>query len=329
MWYVRGWRVPPTSSRTLNHGRPLLCSPCPHISPPCVLFGAFRRSLLLFESSRIHLEPNEPNQECDFEGRPSPTPKSPNERVPQIVGATERQCHLVFTGLDKTGHDLRSLRVTAHFGVDAVHKVGKVTMPIQVRFAAAVLVLGSSGGDMESVPKNGRRPFGERTDYRGFFAWAVGAVGRPTSMCDRTRKHHFLPSHGSIIRGLTSNMSPNDACLVHDCFRRLGRWDPTATRSPGCSTPACKRFGRSCTARATSGWWRCVGLAQGGDEPGHSYAPNTRTLRSSPPGPKLRLCDAVDVRFLAPMLWRFKLKLWPKRYFPTPVFFLYWTRPKS
>ena len=41
------------------------------------------------------------------------------------------QCHMVFTGLEKTGHDFRSLRVTAQFGVDSVHKVGKVTGPIK------------------------------------------------------------------------------------------------------------------------------------------------------------------------------------------------------
>lgn len=44
------------------------------------------------------------------------------------------QCHLTFTGLDRTGHDLRNLRIKAHFGVDAVHKVAKHTSPLQVKF---------------------------------------------------------------------------------------------------------------------------------------------------------------------------------------------------
>lgn len=50
-----------------------------------------------------------------------------------MSASSDRQCHLVFTGLENTGQDLQSLRVTAHFGVDAVHKVGKVTSPIQVK----------------------------------------------------------------------------------------------------------------------------------------------------------------------------------------------------
>lgn len=56
-----------------------------------------------------------------------------NSRLP-VSASSDRQCHLVFTGLENTGQDLQSLRVTAHFGVDAVHKVGKVTSPIQVSF---------------------------------------------------------------------------------------------------------------------------------------------------------------------------------------------------
>ena len=74
-----------------------------------------------------------PRQECDFEGRPVQTSNATNAASPPSVmaGSPEGQCHLAFTGLDKTGHDLRTLRVTAHFGVDSVHKVGKVTSPIK------------------------------------------------------------------------------------------------------------------------------------------------------------------------------------------------------
>lgn len=65
-------------------------------------------------------------QECDFEGRPVLT----NTSGP-VPTAPSSQCYLLFTGLEHTGHHLGSLRVTAHFGVDAVHKVGKVTLPVQ------------------------------------------------------------------------------------------------------------------------------------------------------------------------------------------------------
>eukprot|EP00903_Cladosiphon_okamuranus_P011771 g11065.t1 len=82
---------------------------------------------------KVIIEPS--RKECDFEGRPSPksTPGNTpgNTRAP-VSMPIDRQCHLVFEGLEKTGQDLSSLRVTAHFGVDAVHKVGKVTNPVQV-----------------------------------------------------------------------------------------------------------------------------------------------------------------------------------------------------
>ncbi|CAB1097009.1 unnamed protein product [Ectocarpus sp. CCAP 1310/34] len=78
---------------------------------------------------KVVIEPS--RNECDFEGRPTP-PTDPTSGQPPIPSSTDRQCHLVFTGLNNTGQDLRSLRVTAHFGVDSVHKVGKVTSPIQL-----------------------------------------------------------------------------------------------------------------------------------------------------------------------------------------------------
>ena len=66
-------------------------------------------------------------QECDFEGRPTPTLSSRSSASP----FPDDQCHMIFTGLKDTGHDLCSLRVTAHFGVDSVHKVGEGTGPIK------------------------------------------------------------------------------------------------------------------------------------------------------------------------------------------------------
>lgn len=42
-----------------------------------------------------------------------------------------RQCHLVFTGLEKTGQDLSSLRVTALFGVDCEHQIATMASAIQ------------------------------------------------------------------------------------------------------------------------------------------------------------------------------------------------------
>ncbi|CAM9662301.1 unnamed protein product [Ectocarpus sp. 12 AP-2014] len=70
-------------------------------------------------------------KECDFEGRPLPgggsgmTPSS-------TVSSNGRDTHVVFTGLNNTGHDPRGLRVTVIFGVDAVHQIACVTSPIQV-----------------------------------------------------------------------------------------------------------------------------------------------------------------------------------------------------
>ncbi|CAM9475560.1 unnamed protein product [Ectocarpus fasciculatus] len=78
---------------------------------------------------KVVIEPS--RNECDFEGRPTP-PADPKSGQPPIPSSSDRQCHLVFTGLNNTGQDLRSLRVTAHFGVDSVHKVGKITSPIQL-----------------------------------------------------------------------------------------------------------------------------------------------------------------------------------------------------
>lgn len=66
-------------------------------------------------------------QECDFEGFPSPTPNPLSSRLSFPDG----QCHIAFTGLERTGHDLSSLRVTAHFGVDSIHKVGEGTGPVK------------------------------------------------------------------------------------------------------------------------------------------------------------------------------------------------------
>lgn len=48
------------------------------------------------------------------------------------VSPNGRDSHVVFTGLDNTGHDPRGLRVTVLFGVDAVHQIACVTSPIQV-----------------------------------------------------------------------------------------------------------------------------------------------------------------------------------------------------
>ncbi|CAM9413302.1 unnamed protein product, partial [Hapterophycus canaliculatus] len=78
---------------------------------------------------KVVIEPS--RKECDFEGKPNLKGDAPSTQAPISV-SSDRQCHLVFTGLNKTGQDLQSLRVTAHFGVDSVHKVGKVTSPIQV-----------------------------------------------------------------------------------------------------------------------------------------------------------------------------------------------------
>lgn len=57
-----------------------------------------------------------------------------SRRAAASLASVANQCHLVFTGLDRTGVDLRSLTVTAHFGVDSIHKVEKVAGPIQASF---------------------------------------------------------------------------------------------------------------------------------------------------------------------------------------------------
>lgn len=81
-------------------------------------------------------------QEVDFEGCAASAPSammsnrtsgSLSARAAATLASAANQCHLVFSGLDRTGVDLRSLTVTAHFGVDSVHKVTKVAGPIQVR----------------------------------------------------------------------------------------------------------------------------------------------------------------------------------------------------
>ncbi|CAN0275173.1 unnamed protein product, partial [Ectocarpus fasciculatus] len=70
-------------------------------------------------------------QECDLEGRP--IARIGNSPTPITASSTDRrESHLEFTGLEKTGHDLRGLRVTAIFGVDSVHQIACVTSPIQV-----------------------------------------------------------------------------------------------------------------------------------------------------------------------------------------------------
>ncbi|CAN0564234.1 unnamed protein product, partial [Ectocarpus sp. 12 AP-2014] len=65
-------------------------------------------------------------KECDLEGRP--IARIGNSLTPITVSSTDvRESHIEFTGLEKTGHDLRGLRVTAIFGVDAVHQIACVT----------------------------------------------------------------------------------------------------------------------------------------------------------------------------------------------------------
>lgn len=51
--------------------------------------------------------------------------------VASATVSSESQCHLVFTGLERTGHDLRKLTVAAHFGVDTKHKAARTAGPIQ------------------------------------------------------------------------------------------------------------------------------------------------------------------------------------------------------
>lgn len=79
-------------------------------------------------------------QEVDFEGCAASATSalmsgrssgSLSARAAASLASAANQCHLVFSGLDRTGVDLRSLTVTAHFGVDSVHKVTKVAGPIQ------------------------------------------------------------------------------------------------------------------------------------------------------------------------------------------------------
>lgn len=90
-----------------------------------VAIGVACGNIIFIENARVP-------QECDFEGRPS-TPSSPimGIRSSGNLSAASGQCHLVFTGLNRTGLDLRGLTVTVHFGVDSVHKVGKIAGPIQ------------------------------------------------------------------------------------------------------------------------------------------------------------------------------------------------------
>eukprot|EP00903_Cladosiphon_okamuranus_P017699 g16298.t1 len=83
---------------------------------------------VLLPMKEVRVEPS--RRECDLEGRPFP--KTSNGAPIAVGPAGDRQCHLVFTGLEETGHDLNSLRVTALFGVDAVHQTATVTSPLQV-----------------------------------------------------------------------------------------------------------------------------------------------------------------------------------------------------
>ncbi|CBJ27774.1 expressed unknown protein [Ectocarpus siliculosus] len=70
-------------------------------------------------------------KECDLEGRP--ITRIGNSLTPITASSPDvRESHIEFTGLEKTGHDLRGLRVTAIFGVDAVHQIACVTSPIEV-----------------------------------------------------------------------------------------------------------------------------------------------------------------------------------------------------
>jgi len=61
-------------------------------------------------------------QECDFEGRPFRS-SSPDHG----------ECYLVFTGLERTGHDLGTLNVTALFGINGTQQIAKATSPLQAR----------------------------------------------------------------------------------------------------------------------------------------------------------------------------------------------------
>ncbi len=73
-------------------------------------------------------------QECDLEGRPFHPAGTAGGGNSIAAGSTDHgECFLVFTGLERTGHDLDSLIVTALFGVDRVHQVATVTCPLQVR----------------------------------------------------------------------------------------------------------------------------------------------------------------------------------------------------
>ena len=70
-------------------------------------------------------------QEVDFEGRPF---RSSIGGAPTVAAPTEHgECYLVFTGLERTGHDLGSLNVTALFGMDGTNQIATVTSPLQAR----------------------------------------------------------------------------------------------------------------------------------------------------------------------------------------------------
>ncbi|CAN0011401.1 unnamed protein product [Scytosiphon promiscuus] len=72
-------------------------------------------------------------RECDLEGHPFPAATT-SSGLDTAITATDnpRQCHLVFTGLEKTGQDLSSLRVTALFGVDCEHQIATMASAIQI-----------------------------------------------------------------------------------------------------------------------------------------------------------------------------------------------------
>jgi len=61
-------------------------------------------------------------QECDFEGRPFRSSSLDHD-----------ECYLVFTGLERTGHDLGTLNVTALFGINGTQQTAKATSPLQAR----------------------------------------------------------------------------------------------------------------------------------------------------------------------------------------------------
>ena len=66
-----------------------------------------------------------------MEGRPFPS--AIGRGAPAGAGSDLGECYLVFSGLERTGHDLGSLNVTALFGVDRMHQIATVTSPLQAR----------------------------------------------------------------------------------------------------------------------------------------------------------------------------------------------------